>query len=392
MKKTLLLAFAAMLSFAASAQVKVAKFERSFAIKSNVQMAEKLGSATVAENSFDARKIDAAGLYGTWMSNEYSDETSLYTCTRVDIEAVNNVQDANVKISFITKYGTDFVYGTFADNKITVKAGAYVNDAAVNQLAGSKLYFAGATEGDQPGYIGISQDDFYFQITEDGSIEPGEGFVGWVIIIEEGQYQGQLWSSAIEFEIHKTNGVLTGKRYQGDKNFDLALPVYVKDNGAELSIFGHYGDCRIKMDVDETAGTFTITTPQNVIATSKQVKDEGYGDYYYIKGTNSEGRFVAGEPVKGTCKNNVITFNEPKEGDYSGVYSISTNVDAEGAAYGIGYFANVVVNYTNGVAGVENVVTDAVKNDNRIFNLAGQQVGKDYKGIVIKNGVKMVQK
>ena len=30
--------------------------------------------------------------------------------------------------------------------------------------------------------------------------------------------------------------------------------------------------------------------------------------------------------------------------------------------------------------------------DNRIFNLAGQQVSKDYKGVVIQNGVKKLQK
>ena len=44
----------------------------------------------------------------------------------------------------------------------------------------------------------------------------------------------------------------------------------------------------------------------------------------------------------------------------------------------------------NGIAGVTVKAEKAA--DNRIFNLAGQQVSKDYKGVVIQNGVKKLQK
>ncbi len=43
----------------------------------------------------------------------------------------------------------------------------------------------------------------------------------------------------------------------------------------------------------------------------------------------------------------------------------------------------------DGIKGVENVKT---VNNSRIFNLAGQQVGKDFKGIVVKNGKKFLKK
>jgi hypothetical protein len=42
--------------------------------------------------------------------------------------------------------------------------------------------------------------------------------------------------------------------------------------------------------------------------------------------------------------------------------------------------------------GIQGVASDKVVNDGKIFNLAGQQVSKSYKGIVIKNGKKMIQK
>lgn len=49
----------------------------------------------------------------------------------------------------------------------------------------------------------------------------------------------------------------------------------------------------------------------------------------------------------------------------------------------------IITNTTTGISKVENL---EVAKDGKIFNLAGQQVGKGYKGIVIKNGKKVVVK
>lgn len=49
----------------------------------------------------------------------------------------------------------------------------------------------------------------------------------------------------------------------------------------------------------------------------------------------------------------------------------------------------VISNVTDGISNVENL---QVAKDSKMFNLAGQQVGKDYKGIVIKDGKKVVVK
>ena len=49
----------------------------------------------------------------------------------------------------------------------------------------------------------------------------------------------------------------------------------------------------------------------------------------------------------------------------------------------------IITNTTTGISKVENL---EVAKDGKIFNLAGQQVGKNYKGVVIKNGKKMVIK
>ena len=48
-----------------------------------------------------------------------------------------------------------------------------------------------------------------------------------------------------------------------------------------------------------------------------------------------------------------------------------------------------LVDTTTGISKVENL---KVAQDGKCFNLAGQLVGKGYKGVVIKNGKKMVIK
>lgn len=55
----------------------------------------------------------------------------------------------------------------------------------------------------------------------------------------------------------------------------------------------------------------------------------------------------------------------------------------------IWYFSQSVTTTATGISKVENL---KVAQDGKCFNLAGQQVGKGYKGIVIKNGKKMVIK
>ena len=44
------------------------------------------------------------------------------------------------------------------------------------------------------------------------------------------------------------------------------------------------------------------------------------------------------------------------------------------------------------LTGIQGITSGKITNNGKIFNLAGQQVSKSYKGIVIKNGKKMIQK
>ena len=65
------------------------------------------------------------------------------------------------------------------------------------------------------------------------------------------------------------------------------------------------------------------------------------------------------------------------------------NTDSKAQTVKIKSIKRIISSTTTGISKVENL---KVAQDGKCFNLAGQQVGKGYKGIVIKNGKKMVIK
>ena len=68
-------------------------------------------------------------------------------------------------------------------------------------------------------------------------------------------------------------------------------------------------------------------------------------------------------------------------------------IDAEGTKnFWVKIDKSAPYQYGTDPSGIINVKEDAVKNDGAIYNLAGQRVSKDYKGIVVKNGKKYITK
>ena len=57
-----------------------------------------------------------------------------------------------------------------------------------------------------------------------------------------------------------------------------------------------------------------------------------------------------------------------------------------------GAHALTIVYDDENTTGVKNVKNTTEEGSNEIYNLSGQRVGKDYKGVVVKNGRKMIQK
>lgn len=72
---------------------------------------------------------------------------------------------------------------------------------------------------------------------------------------------------------------------------------------------------------------------------------------------------------------------------YEGAEPAALRVYADGAQL---VLLHAVI--TTGTASIEDVIAPAADENAPVYNVMGQRVGKDYKGLVIKNGVKYVQK
>ena len=53
---------------------------------------------------------------------------------------------------------------------------------------------------------------------------------------------------------------------------------------------------------------------------------------------------------------------------------------------------NILISLNGTTTGITNITTDEAAKNTPVYNLAGQKVTKAYKGVVIKNGKKMIQK
>lgn len=165
------------------------------------------------------------------------------------------------------------------------------------------------------------------------------------------------------------------------------------------------GDAPIIVDISNTPET------AYTVAKAKQLIDagEGLSTEVYVKGTISS---------VGTLNTtfNSLTYNISDDGTateelkiYSGKYfegADFTSADQLKAGdvvivkgqlkkYGETYEIdknNQLYSLNGATSGITNITTDAANANAPVFNLAGQKVGKAYKGVVIKAGKKFVQK
>ena len=243
-------------------------------------------------------------------------------------------------------------------------------------------------------------------------------------------------------EMTNNNGTYTytseGVTLEAGTNYEFK--VREGDTDGDWSL-GNWGDnenlnadgtpSNVKASVPETAVyTVTITlTPTSASTPTPTFQYKKTGNAGEITHTYT----VAGSPEaffgsnwKQDDANNDMTLVDDPNSDYDGLYTLERNFAAEAStdfefkvvqdhAWGVAYPASnatgnipnagtykVVISYdptshavefhaTANADGIDAVKTVTVNTDNRIFNLAGQQVTKAYKGVVVKNGKKYIQ-
>lgn len=176
----------------------------------------------------------------------------------------------------------------------------------------------------------------------------------------------------------------------------------------QVSKIAYYkvGDALEIVDITNTAETaYTIAKAKELIDAGK-----GLSESVYVKGTVSQaskelnptfGSLSYYISDDGTTGNELKVFgglsfesqkftsvDDIKVGDVVIVYG---KLKKYGTTYELDK-NNILISLNGTTTGITNITTDEAAKNAPVYNLAGQKVTKAYKGVVIKNGKKMIQK
>lgn len=176
----------------------------------------------------------------------------------------------------------------------------------------------------------------------------------------------------------------------------------------QVSKIAYYkvGDAPVIVDITNTAETaYTIAKAKELIDAG-----EGLSESVYVKGTVSQaskelnatfGSLSYNISDDGTTGNELQVFgglsfdgkkftsiDDIKVGDVVVVYG---KLKKYGTTYELDK-NNILISLNGTTTGITNITTDEAAKNAPVYNLAGQKVTKAYKGVVIKNGKKMIQK
>ena len=176
----------------------------------------------------------------------------------------------------------------------------------------------------------------------------------------------------------------------------------------QVSKIAYYkvGDTPVIVDITNTAETaYTIAKARELIDA-----DKGLSKNVYVKGTVSQASekldptygslsyYISDDGTTGnelqvygglSFENQKFTsVDDIKVGDVVVVYG---KLKKYNTTYELDK-NNILISLNGKTTGITNITTDEAAKNAPVYNLAGQKVTKAYKGVVIKNGKKMIQK
>lgn len=407
MKKFLLLAAVLVTAMAANAQkftinVETLAPKANHVLSSNTEAfaATKAAKKNVAKYA-DADVVTYIETGVDYSDGEYEDEVSMLTTAIVEIEYLNETGKYNGKTLpkvNITGFGSGYcdVYG-------------YVDDATEQIYIPRQLGYTKEGYGDmylEALYINANNQlawdnlDVVLTKNENGNYICWEGEeapgarVGWIITMT-GEYEGSIWTYGIESDYLVPNGVEHGWYNFGSGYEEMAYPVYIENNGDEVFIYNFLGMAGLGMLVEE--GEVYIPTLQPVLNMPAQAgyPTAQYGEYFrtYAYVVLEGGGLALDEEAEyqmAAFTNDDKTIDMGEDG-YMGIWS---KFDEEQRGYRVGIFGGLSWTLNEGSFTGINGVAASMKAtaDSKTFNISGQQVANDFKGIVIRDGKKFIQK
>lgn len=232
-------------------------------------------------------------------------------------------------------------------------------------------YFDGGTENDRPAYGIMKQPDGSIVISfKDQNAKPEP-------IADGGVYEkitdvSQLNTDDVVVFANEAAGVATA-----DAKKTLFTAVYTKFEDGKLYGNSMVQEFKLTKNTSDWYIRYNTTGHKYLSATSSGVGSTTKIDKNVFASINIEGGDATIQFTKTRYDNNNFAFSP------TGLF-FSTNTGMQGDFQ--------IYRLIQGSDGISNAIVDEKPADNRMFNLAGQQVGDDYKGIVIQNGKKFMKK
>lgn len=419
MRKFLLSACAAVVSLAASAQVLQTPLCKTV-LNNNVKFDNMTSVKAIKNVKSNAKKAAPAriahdGIYGLYISG-YTELDDKWTCDSVLVEKANVTDEMsgatyNTKFTFCSENAPTSFYGQYdaAAGTITCpvqRSGSFSGNTTQGPVDYKFTVGTLLPSGDQ--YL-FSQDPFVFTVEDDGTLLLNVEDGGALANAIEGKQT--LWNFFFSLELKPANAVISYSRpgRQEGTYDDFVHAAYVEDWGNSVSVYGYawfqpssgMGLSTITpLAIDENLDVL-FTGPQNAFPVAPfGITDEEAGKYFKILGTKPgaeegwvEADFSEPSHVKGKLSGNKIVMD---------LFPLLTNLwkdpaTQETKGYGFWYHNYVITldegNFqaAGGSNGINGVTETSVKNV-KTYNLFGQEVPANTKGLVIRDGKKFFNK
>ncbi len=352
------------------------------------------GTATPSKRIFKAPS--QTSLYGTYIESSLDAYADLYNVGQPVLSAYEYEGETYVLIEGMLQ-GYAEVLAVYDETTGTLDAsGGQV--CYVDETYGEMLLLS-IHEDDEENIYG----DVTFTVGEDGNLTLDQE--GLYVYMNEGEYTGYAWTIAYYTMLCRPNGTAGG--YFSTNKWDDTNegPIYVEEEDDMVTIFnfdtseGRGGAISLFLNED---GTGEVPNLQMVGSGSSTT-----GDYFFQTVYVDEEGYLKADPDEshstpvmwGTLKNGdkIVYFGyetEEQKAAGEGRYTPAYNVVLSENGYWWDHWM-FALNYQWTPAApdaISNVAKDVNPAMNKVYNLAGQQVRKGTKGIVISNGKKFLNK
>lgn len=388
MKKFLLIVAAVCVASVASAQKMMQKAPDAPSTRLSTLMSttESVGKAAV-KVTLNLRKVESTedGIFGSYVVDglNTSDLHNVYPGLEIKDEA--NPEDAKENVCIYNLGGLGLnLYGTYdeAAGTITCKGGAelgtytYTSSSTGSEVSTDVAIYAWDTMESES-----SSENITFTVNDDGSIMMDQEV--WQIVDDNYYY-----AMGIETAMYKPNGT-ESLYYSGSAGWQqIENDIYAEDFGSTVNIYGFIENLYLQVDIVSDTEV-SVSTSQNLMTTPSTADKEVYGEYYHpvLETVDDEGyihRDFTATSIPGTISGNT-TISLPMLG-------IASDPDADLAAYGMWMESTEFVYGDDATSGIANVTNEDVVKTGKTYNVAGQQVDNNYRGIVIRDGKKFINK